>query len=467
MGDVMGHRQSPGLLLPRGYLGMELGWLRGCSAPPTEARRCRCPRGDVRLPPGSPQGLPAPCGYHHPASSSATPGPPLDPLPGALRPLPAPLRAPPGGCPLPPGRPRPRAQAGGRRCRWRSGRCGRGRGGGVGLGWAGLGTARHGSARLGTARHGTARLGSAVPGAAGRCAPVRPAPRARLGHALARLGWARARLGTARHGRSAALPAPVQPPEVPRVGSGGRGGRLGAAGAGAAACCAWGPSWCRRAASGFIFQECESFPLAGRRELKFNSGGAAPPNPRPPRSAPLLRPRPPGPLARGCARPWVLPSRGTPAPGSRSPMGCARLGVPSPMGPIAQGLWPPMGPITQGSQSPRGHGHPWVPSPGGPIVTRSPHLVCGLHFSMGSSTRGCCWYPHRGASWPRILASGCRSPMGGPACGCCHPTTCSVPGEAAWPEGQWGHGGAMARSWVAPSAPSTPLRSPPCFPPGM
>lgn len=115
---MMGHGQSPGLLLPRGCLGMELGTAglaQGVlGSPPRSqagavARRHRCPRGDARLPPGSPQGLPAPCGYQLPAGSSATPGPPLGPLPGALRPLPAPLRAPPGGFPLPPGRPRPLA----------------------------------------------------------------------------------------------------------------------------------------------------------------------------------------------------------------------------------------------------------------------------------------------------------------------------------------------------------------------
>lgn len=244
----------------------------------------------------------------------------------------------------------------------------------------------------------------------------------------------------------------------------------------------WGPSWCRRAASGFIFQECESFPLAGRRELKFNSGGAAPPTPRPPRSAPPPGPRDPllgaalgpglrspvGPLPLGDARPWVVLARGVPSPvglttresvrpiswgsycpgvvvsqGSHHPGVALTQRVPSPRGPIAQGSQSSPGPLTSVSPCPwvtlaRGIHHPWVLLPVGTLTTGP--LGHGSACLWVPLTRGC---PYLWVPSPQDLLS-----------------TRSVPREAAWPQGHWGergHGGAVARSWrwhpVHPVAP--------------
>lgn len=131
------------------------------------------------------------------------------------------------------------------------------------------------------------------------------------------------RFGSARRGSPRLSHRTGGPLGLCRVGP----GRRWAAGSGAAACCVRKLSWCRRTASGFIFQECESFPLASRRELKFNSGGAAPPNPRPGPSFASRTPRP------WDLCPWV------PLPGNHgSVTDRACLCVLSPVGPFASCL---------------------------------------------------------------------------------------------------------------------------------
>ena len=190
---------------------------------------------------------------------------------------------PPRGCPLPPSYPgaAPRRAGGGAG----AARGGAARKGAGAAGWAGHGSARLGTARLGSARHGSVRHGSARHGARSPKPQVgaHPAPRSAL---PARLDSAR--LGSVRHGSARLSHRAAGPLGLSRVGL----GRRWAAGSGAAACCIRKRSWCRRTASGFIFQECESFPLASRRELKFNSSGAAPPNPCPGPSFASRTPRP-------------------------------------------------------------------------------------------------------------------------------------------------------------------------------
>lgn len=169
-------------------------------------------------------------------------------------------------------------------------------------------------------------------------------------------------------------------------------GRRWAAGSGAAACCVRKLSWCRRTASGFIFQECESFPLASRRELKFNSGGAAPPNPRPGPSFASRTPRPWDPC------PWV------PLPGnharSRTALVCvsSHQWVPLPLvcrsccwcvaiisvlhSPnIPTSMHSLVDPIAFGLAFTRGSHHSW-------ILLSMGSLVHGLHSPLGPVAHG-------------------------------------------------------------------------------
>lgn len=266
-----------------------------------------------------------------------------------------------------------------------------------------------------TAPHGP---GAVRPPGAARCPPPIPAQRrggleavpvplgaVRPGKGRGRrvgLGTARldsARLGSVRHGSARLSHRAAGPLGLSRVGL----GRRWAAGSGAAACCIRKRSWCRRTASGFIFQECESFPLASRRELKFNSSGAAPPNPCPGPSFASRTPRPWDPCpwvpclrivlvhgpclsvcpltggslrCRSCC--WCVAIINTLRPPSiptsmHSLIDPIAFGLHLPVGPITRVLHSPVGPITRGSSCPR---------------VRSLFIVHSLHSPVGPVARG-------------------------------------------------------------------------------